>query len=163
MISQHRNNDYANVAPSCAVFHESEVLTSILTGTPARRRTIRSIPSTVTCCFFSVAFWLSRTLCFFKEVKASLRMLWERKMRLTSHAWQEFQLAHYDYHHLCYYLCSETVRQHHCTNRCTTERFIRLEDRLDVLPRHCRLLFPLSPEIKEIFSFVDELNCDRCV
>ena len=29
--------------------------------------------------FFSVAFWLSRTLCFFKEVKASLRMLWERK------------------------------------------------------------------------------------
>ena len=29
--------------------------------------------------FFSAAFWLSRTLCFFKEVKASLRMLWERK------------------------------------------------------------------------------------
>ena len=28
---------------------------------------------------FSVASWLSRTLCFFKEVKASLRMLWERK------------------------------------------------------------------------------------
>lgn len=116
---------------------------------------------------FSVASWLSRTLCFFKEVKASLRMLWERNwVRMTFHDWQEFQLAHYDYtlhHRLCYYLCSETVRQHHCTNRCTKERFIRSGERLGVLPRNRRLLFPLSPEIQEIFSFVDVLNCERCI
>ena len=37
------------------------------------------------------------------------------------------------------------------------------QERLDVLQRQRRLLFPLSAEVQEIFSFVDVLNCYRCI
>ena len=36
------------------------------------------------------------------------------------------------------------------------------QDPLDVSQRRCRLLFPLSPEMQEIFSFVDVLNLEQC-
>ena len=71
--------------------------------------------------------------------------------------WQKLFLYFTLRHHICYWLywtqaASITVRIVAQSNVLST--------RSDVWQRHRRLLFPLCPEIH---TFVDVLNCERCI